>query len=126
MNNDAFPRGLFFLAGAATGFALGMYLASDKGSALREQLSGYWDQLVDTLGDRAEEKMQELLARLDDLLENGALLLENLEAEVDQEIEETGGELREFAEDAEHSFESGMDRARARLQQKFVQAGLQS
>ena len=37
MNNDAFPRGLFFLAGAASGFALGIYLHSEKGSALREQ-----------------------------------------------------------------------------------------
>ena len=124
MNNDVLPRGLSFLAGAAAGLALGYYLHSEKGSALREKITENWGDVLDDLGARTQEHLADLIALLSDALDKGlsfADLAENqLEQNVEQVVEDAGNAL----EDAESSFENGMDRARARLQQKFMEAGL--
>ena len=130
MNNDTLPRGLFFLAGAATGLAIGIYLNSEKGSVLREQLEAHWETLVQTIGEGAREKMDELLATLNELLEKGLLLLDNVTDYLEEEIpeeEETDGigeDISEMMDDVESYFGSGRAKARARLQQQFVKAGL--
>lgn len=126
MNNDALPRGLFFLAGAASGLALGLYLHSDKGSALREQLTEHWEDLLENLGERAQEQFGELLSSLNAALEKGLLFVDDLEQQMEEGLETTGAEADDFMEDAEASFEQGMDRAKARLRQKFNDAGLAS
>lgn len=124
MNNDALPRGLFFLAGAASGLALGYYLHSEKGSALRQQLTEQWGDTWDELSERTQEQMAELLQRLNAALDDGLNFVEMLEPLLRQQMTEAGGEASEALEDAEASFETGMERARARLQQKFDAAGL--
>jgi gas vesicle protein len=124
MNKDTLPRGLYFLAGAAAGAALGIYLNSEKGSALREQLIEHWENLLNTLGEGAQEKMDELIVTLNQLLEKGLRMVDDLEEEIEEEIEETNGELLDLAEEAESAFEAGMAKAKARMQQKLANAGL--
>ena len=124
MNKEVVPRGLFFLAGAATGFALGVYLYSDKGSALRGQLQEHWDELLETFGERAREQLEALLARLNTALEKGLSIADDLEDQFDLDLEGMEEDTREAMEDAETSFENGMDKARARLRQKFAAAGI--
>ena len=128
MNKDSLPRGLYFLAGAAAGLAIGIYLNSEKGSALREQLAEHWDTLVDTIGEGAQEKMFELRASLNELLEKGLLLLDNLTEYLEEDIPETLAEVEDdaadLAEEVESYFESGMEKARVRLEQQFAKAGL--
>lgn len=115
---------LVFLAGAATGLAIGVYLSSEKGSKLREQLSEHWDTLVETLGAGAQEKMEELLGTLNDLFEKGLVLVENLDLGIQDEIQEVKAEMDDLTEEAETAFEAGMGKARLRLQQQFAKAGL--
>ncbi len=124
MNNDAIPRGLFFLAGAASGLALGYYLHSEKGSALRKQLAEHWGGTWEDLGERAQEQLAELLQHLNTALDQGLNYAEILEQLLRQNLTEVSEETNEALEDAGTSFENGMERARARLQQKFDAAGL--
>lgn len=124
MNNDTLPRGLSFLAGAAVGLALGYYLHSEKGSALKAQLSGSWHEAFDDLGDYAREHLGQLLKSLDSTLGKGLNLAEIIDEQFREDLSEVAENAGEALEDAESSFENGMDKARFRLMQKFLEAGL--
>lgn len=124
MNDDALPRGLSFLAGAAAGLALGYYLHSEKGSALKAQLSGNWHDALDDLGDYAREHLGELLKSLDSALGKGVNLAEMIDEQFREDLGEVADNAGEALEDAESSFENGMDKARSRLLQKFAEQGL--
>lgn len=124
MNNDALPRGLTFAAGVATGLALGYYLQSEKGAALRERLAGHWNEALEDLGDKAREQLDQLLEMLNAVMEKGLNYAEILEENLEQNLSEASDEARQVAEDVEITFESGMDKARALLRQKFLDAGL--
>ncbi len=124
MNNDALPRGLSFLAGAAAGLALGYYLHSEKGSALKAQLSGNWHDALDDLGEYAREHLGELLKSLDSTLGKGFNLAEMIDEQFREELSDVAENAGEALEDAESSFENGMDKARSRLLQKFAEQGL--
>ena len=124
MNNDALPRGLSFLAGAAAGLALGYYLHSEKGSALRQKITENWGDVLDDLGGRTQEHLADLLTVLSDALDKGLNLADLAENQLQQNREQVAEDAGNTLEDAETSFENGMDRARARLQQKFKEAGL--
>lgn len=124
MDNDALPRGLSFLAGAAAGLALGYYLHSEKGSALKAQLSGNWHDALDDLGEYAREHLGELLKSLDTTLGKGFNLAEMIDEQFREDLSEVAENAGEALEDAESSFENGMDKARSRLLQKFAEQGL--
>lgn len=124
MDNDALPRGLSFLAGAAAGLALGYYLHSEKGSALKAQLSGNWHDALDDLGEYAREHLGELLKSLDSTLGKGFNLAEMIDEQFREELSDVAENAGEALEDAESSFENGMDKARSRLLQKFAEQGL--
>lgn len=118
------PRGLAFLAGTATGLALGYFLHSEKGAALRSQLSETWGDTFRALGERLQDQMGDLVTALGGAMDNGAGFVELLEQQLQQQFSETAEDAQESLEAAETSFENGMDKARARLQQKFANAGL--
>lgn len=124
MNEDALPRGLFFLAGAASGLALGFYLHSEKGSALRQKLSEHWGDILEGWGEHAQERLEELLSILNTTLEKGLDLAEILDGQLQQNRSEIGRDATEAMETAGVSFENGMEKARARLEEKFKVAGL--
>ena len=124
MNEDALPRGLFFLAGAASGLALGFYLHSEKGNALRQKLSEHWGDILEGWGEHAQERLEELLSILNTTLEKGLDLAEILDGQLQQNRSETGRDATEAMETAGVSFENGMEKARARLEEKFKVAGL--
>lgn len=124
MNEDALPRGLFFLAGAASGLALGFYLHSEKGNALRQKLSEHWGDILEGLGDRAQERLDELLSTLNTALEKGLDLAEILDGQLQQNRSEIGQDATEAMETAGVSFENGMEKARAHLEEKYKVAGL--
>ena len=124
MNNDILPRSLSFLAGASAGLALGFYLHSEKGSALRQQLTERWGEALDALGERAQEQFSDLLHALTEALDKGLDLVEVLDNQLHQNVTDARDEVSDAIDDAETSFENGMDKARARLEQKFNEAGL--
>ena len=125
MKNETVSRGLFFLAGAAAGFALGMYLNSKKGDALREQLTEHVDDLLDNLGERASEQIGDLMSNLTKIVENG--LRQIVEPDTESEAEEENSfteNVQEVLDEAETTFEAGMENARLRLMKKFAAAGI--
>ncbi len=124
MKNEFIPRSLAFLAGTATGLALGYYLHSEKGKALREQLGDYWEEALEDLGERAKEHLDDLIAALGAALEKGMNAAEILDDELRENSTGAIDDVRETIHDAEQSFEHGMDKARFNLQQKFNAAGL--
>jgi gas vesicle protein len=124
MKNETIPRGLYFLAGAAAGLAFGMYLNSEKGSALRETLSGHLDDLLQNLSESAQEQLGGLMGTLSTVVENGLAQVADLDDEIEDTASAVGEDIREAIEDAETTFESGMGKARLRLQQKFAAAGI--
>jgi gas vesicle protein len=124
MKNETIPRGLYFLAGAAAGLAFGMYLNSEKGSALRETLSGHLDDLLQNLSESAQEQLGGLMGSLSTVMENGLAQVADLDDEIEDTATAVGEDLREALEDAETNFETGMSKARLRLQKKFAAAGI--
>lgn len=124
MNNEAIPRSLFFLAGAASGLALGLYLHSENGRAFREQLGENWDKLLDSFGDQAQDQINLLLKNLNVFLEKGMELTESLEDQFTENVQSVGEEALDQLEAVENSFESGMEKARMELQRKLENAGL--
>jgi len=125
MKNETVSRGLFFLAGAAAGFALGMYLNSKKGDALREQFAEHVDGLLDTLGERASEQVGDLMSNLTKIVENG--LQQIIAPDTENEAEEDNSfseDMQEAFDEAETTFEAGMENARLRLMKKFAAAGI--
>jgi len=122
MKKEIIPRSLFFLAGVASGVGLGYYLHTEKGRALRELLNENWENLLLTLGEQAQEQLYALVQNLNATLENGLLFSDDeAEQEPDQDIVD---DIEDQLEAVEAFFESGMEKARARLHQKFVRAGL--
>lgn len=119
---------IYFLAGAATGLALGIYLSSKKGSALREQLADHWESLVETFGERAQEKMDELLAQLNELLEKGMELVDNRSDYLEEDDPELPGKTEDddpdLVDEVSEFFGAGMAKARGNLHQKFAESGL--
>jgi len=127
MKNETLSRGLFFLAGAAAGFALGMYLRSEKGSDLREQLSEHLDDLLQNLGDRVEDQLGDLITNLGAAAMNGLQQMAqpaNSAAAASGEENSLREDVQEALDEAEENFENGMEKARARLMKKFAAAGL--
>ncbi|MBK9335317.1 MAG: YtxH domain-containing protein [Lewinellaceae bacterium] len=125
MKNETIPRGLSFLAGAATGLALGLYLNSERGSALREQLVGHLDDLLQHFGESAQEQLDDLMATLNTVVERGLLQVADLQNNLEDTTDSIGDELEEVMEEAETNFENGMETARRRLLKKFAAAGLE-
>ncbi len=124
MNNDALPRGLSFLAGAAAGLVLGYYLHSEKGSALRQKITENWGDVLDDLGGRTQEHLDDLITLLSDALDKGLSFADLAGNQLQENVEQVGDDADDARDDAETSFENGMDRARERLQQKFKEAGV--
>lgn len=124
MNNDAIPRGLSFLAGAAAGLALGYYLHSEKGQSLKAQLGEKWGDAFDDLGEYAREHLGDLLKTLSGTLEQGINFAEVIDNQFRENLSEVAENAGEALEDAETSFESGMDKAKNKLMKKFAEAGL--
>ncbi|MEQ1746188.1 MAG: hypothetical protein ABMA02_12235 [Saprospiraceae bacterium] len=119
MKNETATRGLLFLAGAAAGLAAGIYLTSEKSSGLREKIGGQFEALLDNLEGMADDQIGDLLKRLSTALEKGTLAFDGLEnAATDS--------ARDMLDEAEADFENGMEKAKARLQKKFAEAGLKS
>jgi gas vesicle protein len=123
MKNETITRGLYFLAGAAAGIAFGMYVNSEKGNALRETLSDHLDDLVQNLSESAQEQLGGLMSTLSTAVENGLAQVANMDDEIEDAATTVGEDIRDAIEDAETTFESGMGKARLRLQQKFAAAG---
>ncbi len=129
MKNDAIPRSLFFLAGAASGLALGYYLHTEKGRALREHLNENWENWLETIGEQAQEQLNVLLQNLNQVLEDSALfsdMPEEPDAEEPDDDHDFADEVLEQVDLAESAFEAGMAKARTSLQQKLAKAGLAS
>lgn len=124
MKNDAIPRSLFFLAGAASGLALGYYLHTEKGRALREHLNENWENWLETIGEQAQEQLHVLLQNLNQVLEDSALFSMIPDEDEEADNNDFADEVLEQFEVAESAFEVGMSKARARLQEKLAQAGL--
>ena len=124
MKNDAIPRSLFFLAGAASGLALGYYLHTEKGRALREHLNENWEDWLETIGEQAQEQLHVLLQNLNQVLEDSALFSVIADEDEADDDNDFADEVMEQFEVAESAFEVGMTKARASLKQKLAQAGL--
>jgi len=127
MKNETVSRGLFFLAGAAAGFALGMYLHSKKGDALREKFAEHVDDLLDDLGERASEQVGDLMSNLTKIVENGLQQIIAPDTENNAEEEENNSfseDVQEALDEAETTFGAGMENARLRLMKKFAAAGI--
>ncbi|MCB0530836.1 MAG: YtxH domain-containing protein [Lewinellaceae bacterium] len=124
MKNDAIPRSLFFLAGAASGLALGYYLHTEKGRALREHLNENWEDWLETIGEQAQEQLHVLLQNLNQVLEDSALFSVVADEDEADDDNDFADEIMEQFEVAESAFEVGMTKARASLKQKLAQAGL--
>lgn len=127
MNNETVSRGLFFLAGAAAGFAIGMYLRSEKGNELTEQLSEHLDDLLQNLGDQFEDHLGDLVNNFTFAAVNGLKQMAQPESKSEPEDDNSFSEdVEEALEDAETNFENGMEKARERLMKKFADAGISS
>lgn len=124
MNNEAIPRGLSFLAGAAAGLALGYYLHSEKGSALKQQLGENWNNIFDDIGDYAREHLADLLKSLNSALDNGLNVAELIDDQFRDNLTEVTENAEAVLEDAESSFENGMEKARTKLLLKYAEQGL--
>lgn len=124
MNNEAIPRGLSFLAGAAAGLALGYYLHSEKGNALRQQLGENWNNIFDDIGDYAREHLADLLKSLNSALDNGLNVAELIDDQFRDNLTEVTENAEAALEDAESSFENGMEKARTKLLLKYAEQGL--
>ena len=124
MKNDAILRSLFFLAGAASGLALGYYLHTEKGRALREHLNENWEDWLETIGEQAQEQLHVLLQNLNQVLEDSALFSVVADEDEADDDNDFADEIMEQFEVAESAFEVGMTKARASLKQKLAQAGL--
>lgn len=124
MNNEAIPRGLSFLAGAAAGLALGYYLHSEKGSALKQQLGENWNNIFDDIGDYAREHLADLLKSLNSALDNGLNVAELIDDQFRDNLTEVTENAEAALEDAESSFENGMEKARTKLLLKYAEQGL--
>ena len=124
MKNDAIPRSLLFLAGAASGLALGYYLHTAKGRALREHLNENWEDWLETIGEQAQEQLHVLLQNLNQVLEDSALFSVIADEDEADDDNDFADEVMEQFEVAESAFEVGMTKARASLKQKLAQAGL--
>ncbi|MCB9315583.1 MAG: YtxH domain-containing protein [Lewinellaceae bacterium] len=124
MKNDAIPRSLLFLAGAASGLALGYYLHTEKGRALREHLNENWEDWLETIGEQAQEQLHVLLQNLNQVLEDSALFSVVADEDEADDDNDFADEVMEQFEVAESAFEVGMTKARASLKQKLAQAGL--
>lgn len=124
MKNDAIPRSLLFLAGAASGLALGYYLHTEKGRALREHLNENWEDWLETIGEQAQEQLHVLLQNLNQVLEDSALFSVIADEDEADDDNDFADEVMEQFEVAESAFEVGMTKARASLKQKLAQAGL--
>ena len=124
MKNDAIPRSLLFLAGAASGLALGYYLHTEKGRALREHLNENWEDWLETIGEQAQEQLHVLLQNLNQVLEDSALFSVVADEDEADDDNDFADEIMEQFEVAESAFEVGMTKARASLKQKLAQAGL--
>ncbi|MBK8965136.1 MAG: YtxH domain-containing protein [Saprospiraceae bacterium] len=125
MKNDTIPRSLFFLAGAASGLALGYYLHTEKGRALREHLNENWENWLETIGEQAQEQLNVLLQNLNQVLEDSALFSDQPEEPAAEDDDnDFADDVLEQVDMAETAFEAGMAKARASLQQKLAKAGL--
>ena len=124
MNTEVLPRSLSFLAGAAAGLALGYYLHSEKGSALRNSLSEQLGETLEGLGEQVQDQLSELIAVLGDALEKGLGSAEGLQQAMQENLSGAVAQTKDALEDAEESFEHGMDKAKTRLLRKFAEAGV--
>ena len=126
MHNDTISRGLTFLAGAATGLALGLYLGSEKGSALRERFGGHLEDLLQGLSERAQEQIGDLMNTLGTAVENGLASLQEMGGEPEESAPPPpDDDVIDTFEEVETAFDAGMDRARERLWKKFAAAGIE-
>lgn len=126
MHNDTIPRGLSFLAGAAAGLALGYYLHSEKGSALREQLDGHLGDLLEDLGERAHEQVEGLVDTLRAAVDQVLTHFDGM-ADASEPAPDTpeADDVIDTFEEVESAFDAGMERARQRLWKKFAAAGIE-
>jgi len=113
-NNNS---GWIFLAGLATGVAVGYLINSDKGREIRDEAVTKATEYGTQARDYAQDKFHSAATTVSNIIERGKTYAAEVSAKLQERIKSGSEEAQDTLEDAETAFQRGANRAKNHLRE---------
>ncbi len=116
-NNNS---GWIFLAGLATGAAVGYLINSDKGREMTNEAVNKATEYGGQARDYAQEKLHSVTSTVSNIIERGKAYAAEVSTKLQERIKSGSEEAQDTLEDAETAFQRGANKAKSHLREISV------
>ena len=116
-NNESDNSGWIFLAGLATGAAVGFLINSDKGRQVRHEAVTKATEYGGQARDFAQEKIATAASTVSSIIEKGKAYASEVSDKLRERIKSGSEEVQGAVEDGETAFQRGANRAKSHLRE---------
>lgn len=116
-NTESNNSGWIFLAGLATGAAVGYLINSDRGREIRSEAAHKAVEYGGQARDFAQEKIHTATSTVSSIIERGKAYASEVSAHLQERIKSGSEEVKSAMEDGETAFQRGANRAKANLRE---------
>ncbi len=116
-DNESNNSGWIFLAGLATGAAVGYLINSDKGRQVRTEAATKVVEYGGQAKDYAQEKVATAASTVSSIIEKGKTYAAEVAAKLQEHIKSGSEEAQGAVEDAETAFQRGATKAKNHLRE---------
>jgi gas vesicle protein len=109
--------GWIFLAGLATGAAVGYLINSDKGREITHEAVTKATEYGGQARDYAQEKLSTVTSTVSSIIDKGKAYAAEVSAKLQERIKSGSEEAQDNLEDAESAFQRGANRAKSHLRE---------
>lgn len=114
-NTESNNSGWIFLAGLATGAAVGYLINTDKGRQLRNEAADKATEYGTQARDYAQEKFSSAASTVSEILEKGKAYAAEVSTKLQERIKSGADAAQEKVEETENAFQRGANRAKSHL-----------
>ena len=114
-NNESNHSGWIFLAGLATGAAIGYLINSDRGRQVRSDAAHKAVELSEQARSMAQSKLSSVAGTVSSILEQGKAYAAEVSNKLQEKIGSASGAAQEGVQKAESAFERGAEKAKAQM-----------
>lgn len=115
-NSESNNSGWIFLAGLATGAAVGYLINTDKGRQLRSEAASKASEYGTQASTYAQEKFSSAASTVSDILEKGKAYASEVSTKLQERIKSGAQVAQEEVKETENAFQRGANRAKAHMQ----------
>jgi len=114
-NTESNNSGWIFLAGLATGAAVGYLINTDKGRQLRSEAADKAVEYGTQARDFAQEKISTVASTVSDILDKGKAYAAEVSEKLQERIKAGADAAQQKVDDTESAFQRGANRAKNHL-----------